>query len=302
MGNVFYKVLNSKRGIIGFRHKIVDIDEEMVVKLLKPREPDTYKKDYGQVLVIAGSMGFAGAAYLTTQSAVRSGAGLVTLCTSKEIQDIMSIKLNEAMTINFDQGDKIGNLAVKADCIAIGPGMGANETTRNILKEILELAECPVIIDADGLNVLQNNLDILERKNGPVILTPHYGEMSRIANLSVEDIKDNKIEVAREFAKENQVILLLKDHNTIITDGDYVLRNTSGNSAMSSGGMGDTLTGIIASMVAQGYEPMEAVAIATFIHGYCADKLSKEMFCVNATHIIEEIPFIIRDLINLKDQ
>lgn len=291
---------NNRLSFMGFRHKPTEVDFGMVRNILRKRNNNSYKGDYGQVLVIAGSMGFAGAAYLTTQSAVRSGAGLVTLCVPKEIQDIMSIKLTEAMTINFEQSDKIGNIMVKANCIAIGPGMGVGKITLNVIKSTIENADCPIVIDADGLNVLQEKLDILDQKNSTIILTPHYGEMARLTGLSIDEIKKNRCEIARNFAMEHDVIVLLKDHKTIITDGNYVYENTTGNSAMASGGMGDTLTGIIASFIAQGYDPFEATYISAFIHGYCGDRLSENMFCVNATHVVNELPFGIYEIIEGK--
>lgn len=300
MENSFEKLKSNKLSFIGFRHKPMEVDFGMVRNTIVRRKQNSYKGDYGQVLVIAGSTGFTGAAYLTSQAAVRSGAGLVTLCVPKEIQDIMSIKLTEAMTINFEQSDKIGNIIVKSNCIAIGPGMGASKLTLNVVKNTIENAECPIVIDADAINVLQERLEILERKSNAIILTPHYGEMARLTGLSIDEIKANKVEVARKFAKEHDVIVLLKDHRTIITDGETVYENSSGNSAMASGGMGDTLTGIIASFIAQGYEPLEATYISAYIHGYCGDRLAESMFCVNATHIINELPFGIYEIIEGK--
>lgn len=279
------------------RHRTTALDFDLARDILEPREQDTYKGDYGSVMVIAGSRGFTGAAYLTTQAAVRSGAGLVTLCVPKEIQDILSVKLQEAMTINFGESDRIGNTIVKADAIAIGPGMGHNRQTYNILETTIHNAECPMVIDADGINVLQNNLKLISEKNDAIILTPHYGEMARLVNMSIDEIKENRFEVAKNFARDNDVIVVLKDHRTIITDGNHVYENTSGNSAMASGGMGDALTGIIASFIAQGYEPIKAALLGVFIHGYTGDKLAEDMFCVNATHIIEELPYAIKELI-----
>ena len=300
MENSFEKFKNNKLRFMGFRNKPIEVDFGMVRDTLVKRRQNSYKGDYGQVLVIAGSMGFAGAAYLTTQGAIRSGAGLVTLCSPKEIQDIMSIKLTEAMTINFEQSDKIGNIIVKSNCVAIGPGMGVSKLTLNIVKNTIENADCPIVIDADGINVLQERLEILEQKNNAIILTPHYGEMARLTGLSIEYIKENKVDVAREFARKHDVIVLLKDHRTIITDGEVVYENSSGNSAMASGGMGDTLTGIIASFIAQGYDPLEATYISAYIHGYCGDKLAENMFCVNATHLIDELPYGIYEIIEGK--
>lgn len=300
MVNPLETLKKNKLSSFIFNNKEIKVDENIVKNLLKVRDNEAYKGDFGQVLVIAGSRGYSGAAFLAAQAAVRSGAGLVTLCTPKELQDIMSIKLTEAMTITYEDTDKINNIVAKSDVIAIGPGMGNSRLTYNILSETILKSDCPLVIDADGLNVLQGNLDILQCKNNRIILTPHYGEMARLTGLSIEEIKEDKVKIAKDFARSNEVILLLKGYRTIITDGDDVFINTTGNSAMASGGMGDTLTGVIASFIAQGYEPLEATYLAAYIHGYCGDKLAENMFCVNATHIIQELPFIIKDLLNIE--
>lgn len=287
-----------KKSIVSNLHSICvkpyKLNDDFISSCFEERKTDGYKGDYGRVLVIAGSKGYSGAAYLVTEASVRSGAGLVTLCTHRELQGIMSIKLNEAMTMNFEETDKINNIVTKSNVIAIGPGMGNSKLTYNILKEIITKSECPIVIDADGINVLQQNLELLELKNNQIVLTPHMGEMSRLTGLSIEEIKNDKIKVAREFAELNNVIVLLKDHNTIITDGKSVYINTTGNSAMASGGMGDTLTGIIASFIAQGYDPLKATFMSAYIHGFCGDILSKDMFCVNATHLIDFLPYGIK--------
>ncbi|WP_454052915.1 NAD(P)H-hydrate dehydratase [Clostridium sp. Marseille-Q7071] len=299
MGN---SLQNFKNTIFTNLHNIyfkeIKLTEEFIISSLKKRKIDGHKGDYGRVLIISGSKGYSGAAYITTQAAVRSGAGLVTLCTHKELQDIMSIKLCEAMTVNFEETDKINNIVEKSNVIAFGPGMGNSRLTFNILKEILTKSECPIVIDADGLNVLQGQLELLEYKNNEIILTPHLREMARLTGLTIEEIKENKVKIAKEFAKIHNIILLLKGYNTIITDGTVVYINTTGNSAMASGGMGDALTGVISSFIAQGYEPLKATYLGAYIHGYCGDLLSEEMFCVNATHLIEYLPYSIKKLMD----
>ncbi|MEG0772769.1 NAD(P)H-hydrate dehydratase [Clostridium sp.] len=300
MGKALDILKNNKMSALIFNNKEVRVDEDVVRNTLIPRDKEGYKGDFGRVLVIAGSRGYSGAAFLTTEGVVRSGAGLVTLCIPKELQDIMSIKLTEAMTINYEETEKINSIVAKSDVIAIGPGMTNSRLTYNILSETILKSECPIVIDADGLNVLQSNLELLQMKNNQIILTPHYGEMARLTRMTIDEIKEDKIRIAKKFAKEHEVILLLKGHRTIITDGSDVFINTTGNSAMASGGMGDVLTGIIASFIAQGYEPLEATYLATYIHGYCGDKLAETMFCVNASHIIEELPFIIKEIFDRK--
>lgn len=274
------------------------IDKKMVKKKIINRDKYSYKGNYGRVTVIASSKGFTGAGVISAQAAVRSGAGLVTLCCTSDVQDIVSSKLLEAMTANLDDDESLQNLLKKSDVIAIGPGMGNDNGTLRILEKVVKESECPLVIDADAINVLQGNLHLLEGKKGKVILTPHLGEMSRITGIPIDTIKEKRLDIAREFAYKYRIIILLKGYNTIITDGETSIINSTGNSAMASGGMGDCLTGMIASLTAQGYSPMEAAYMSAYIHGYCGEKLSKEMFCVNAGHVLEHIPYYIKQIMD----
>lgn len=293
---IIEKIGIPKSAINKFHNNEFIMDRNMIKNNLVKRDKYCYKGDYGKVTIFAGSKGFTGAAYICSEGAVRSGAGLVTLCCHKEIQPILSSKLVEAMTVSFEEESRIEELIDKSDGIAIGPGMGNNKNTLNILKNILNRAKNTVVIDADAINVLKDNLDILVHRNCEVILTPHLGEMSRITGLSVDYIKEHRLEVSQAFAKKNKVVILLKGYNTIITDGNSTIINPTGNSSMASGGMGDCLTGMIASFIGQGYNSMDSACISAFIHGYCGEVLSKEMFCVNATHILNNVPFIIKEL------
>lgn len=272
------------------------IENEDIKKSMFRRDKYSHKGKFGRIAVIAGSKGFAGAAYIATQAAVRSGAGLVTLCCSEVIQQGISNKFIEAMTVSYKDKEKLNEVLKKSNVIAIGPGMGNSEGTFKIVTDTLKLTQCPLVIDADGINVLKDNLHLLKDKKEKVILTPHLGEMSRITNISIEKIEKNRIEIAKQFAKEYDVILLLKGYNTIITNGETTIINTTGNSSMASGGMGDCLTGIIASFIAQGLDPFKAAYMAAYVHGACGDKLSEKMFCVNAQHVLEELPFLIKEL------
>ncbi len=272
------------------------IEKNFIKEKLKRRNKFGHKGDYGRVLVIAGSQGFTGAAYICTQGAVRSGAGLVTLGCYKNIQPVLSSKLVEGMTIQLEDDSKLQKAIEKSDAIAIGPGMGVNDRTLNMVDRILNVSKKNVVIDADGINVLMGNLHILKNKKCGVILTPHLGEMARITGFDIQYIEKNRIKVARDFAAENDVIVLLKGYNTIITDGNAVAVNPVGNSSMASGGMGDCLTGIIVSFAAQKYNLFEAACIAAFVHGYSGEKLSQYMFCVNASHVLKQLPFSIKEL------
>lgn len=285
-----------KDAIHKFHENEYIMDKAFIKKSITKRNKHGYKGDYGRVLIIAGSKGFTGASYIATQGSVRSGAGLVTLCCDEEVQRILSSKLLEAMTLSFNDKGRYKDVLKSSDCIAIGPGMGNNDATFQFVMDTLLNATCPIVIDADGLNVLKDKLHLLEQCKNKVIITPHLGEMSKLTGLSIEDIKQNRIEVAQKFAKKYGCIVLLKGYNTVITDGNKTIINPTGNSAMASGGMGDALTGIIASFVAQGYEPLKATSISAFIHGYTGEKLSKKMFCVNASQLLEELPYVIKEL------
>ena len=255
--------------------------------VLKKRDLQGYKGDYGHVIVIGGSRGFTGAPVITANSAVRSGAGLVTLCIEDKIEDIVIPNLLEAMSCVFSNKTKIDELLKNAAVIALGPGMGKKKTL-DVLKYTLNNSSCPLVIDADGINILHKNMKLLRGKK--VVLTPHLGEFSRLTELDIGKIKKDRLNIAKEFARTHNVILLLKGHRTLITDGKEIYINTSGNPAMANGGMGDSLTGIIASLIAQGYDLLEAACTGAYIHGYIGDELSRERFCVTARDIIEYLP------------
>lgn len=273
------------------------IERQMISKLIKPRDKYSHKGDFGRTLIIAGNEGYTGAAYICTQASVKSGAGLVTLACPKTIQNIMSCKLVEAMTIPLENEDELLKAITRSDSIAIGPGMGDTQKTYQILKKVIENANCPIVIDADGINVIKRDMSLLKKSKNKIILTPHPGELSRITGFSVDEINSNRLDVAKEFAAQNNVILLLKGYNTVITDGHTLAVNSTGTSSMANGGMGDCLTGIIASFISQRYNPLEAACIAAYLHGYCGDELSKKMFCVNASNILEKISSSIKELL-----
>jgi len=271
-------------------------EKSFIAEAIPVRGKQSHKGDFGRVSIIAGSRDFSGAAYIATEAAVRSGAGLVTLCCHDSIKEIMSNKLIEAMTVSFKDKERLNDILMKSDAIAIGPGMGDCVETFKILKDVIQYTNCPIVIDADGINVLKNNLNILKGKRNQIVLTPHLGEMSRITGIPVETIKRNRVDIAKTFAKEYNVIVLLKGFNTVITDGDTLVINTTGNSSMASGGMGDCLTGIITSFIGQGLEPLKAAYVAAYIHGYCGDILSEKNYCVTAREVINKLPLAIKGL------
>lgn len=205
-----------------------------IKNIIKKRNKYSHKGDFGRVSIIAGSERFIGAAYISIQAAVRSGAGLVTLCTKQSITDILKSKLVEAMTMTYEDED-FQDLIMNSDSIAIGPGMGNNNFTLNLVRKILSNEGCPVVLDVEALNVLKDNLNILKDSKRKIVITPHMGEMSRLTGVSINDINEDKVNIAVNFANKYGIIVLLKGYNTIITNWIEVYVNPTGNSKMASG-------------------------------------------------------------------
>lgn len=263
------------------------IDEDYVIDNLIIKDDYAHKGDFGKSVIIAGSRGFYGAAYLSTESCVKSGAGLTTLICDEDIQNIMAIKLNEAMTCAYSDAERVDKLLKSANAVAFGPGLGNTEKTEENLKEVLKKIESPIVIDADGINVFKPEYIV---NSGDCILTPHLGEFSRLTGISINEIEKDRLKHAKKYADENGVIIVLKGKNTIVTDGIRTMVNTTGNSAMANGGMGDTLTGIITSLCGQGYESFTAAVIGVYLHGKCGDSIFKQSQTVNAIDLIKTIP------------
>jgi len=279
------------------------VDEELAYSMFKPRKPDSHKGENGHCLIWAGSVGKTGAAVLAGESALRVGAGLVTLGVPESLNEIFEMKTTEVMTEPIPDDSKQGfnelsipkakNLMKEKDVIAIGPGIGQGAGIDEFVREILLSSEAPIVIDADGLNSLAGQIGVLKKAKAPIILTPHPGEMSRLCKMSVAEIQKDRVGVARKFAKEWNVVLVLKGARTVIAGpkGDVFI-NLSGNEGMASGGMGDVLTGIIAGLLSQKYEPLKAGVLGTYIHGLAGDLAYEEMGGIGivAGDLISRIP------------
>lgn len=268
------------------------VEEHEVRQLVPKRERTGFKGSYGRVLMVAGSEGFTGAALLSGEAAIATGSGLVTLCSHEDTLRVLVPRLKEIMSL-FPQGIEGG--ASRADVVAFGPGLGNTEATLDLLLRVLKTLEEEknghvLVLDADGLNVLEGRTDILKPLSFHVVLTPHLGEMARLTGRTVEDIQEHRVDMAREFAKEHGVVVVLKGYNTIVTDGQEVYVNPTGSSAMAQGGMGDVLTGIIASLAGQGIPPLEAAILGVYLHGRIGDHLTGERYTVKASEVIEAIP------------
>lgn len=242
--------------------------EEMV---LPERRADGHKGSFGRVLVIAGGEHMAGACVLAVKAAYRSGAGLVEVLTLPENVPVLQSTVPEAVIV-MEDGDEVSHLK-KADAVVIGPGMGINSRTRELLKTVLENGECPVVVDADALNVLaEDGLLLLENADtSRLVMTPHVLEMARLAGVEKSQITDDLWGSAKEFVRKYGLTLVLKSASTIVCSGGRTYINTTGNSGMGTGGSGDTLSGIIGGFLAQGMDVADAAMRGVYVHGKAGD-------------------------------
>lgn len=249
--------------------------EKNDLKKLPQRKPYSNKGSYGKVLLIAGSHGMSGAAYLSAAAAYRSGCGLVRIFTPECNRQVLQTALPEAIVTAYSENDNPLMLLRQAmdwaDVIGIGPGLGTAPTAQQLLETVLQEASVPILIDADGLNLLKDNPSLLDSVKVPVILTPHIGEMMRLTGAQKSDITEDILSFASSYAARHHVICVLKDARTIVSDGQRTYLNTSGNHGMAVGGSGDTLTGIICSLLAQGMPPFDGAVLGVYLHGLAGD-------------------------------
>ncbi len=294
---------------VGPRQYLITAD--MVRSHIRPRKQDAHKGDTGHLLLIAASTGKTGAAIMTAGSAIRAGAGLVTLGIPESLNPVLETRLIEAMTFPLPEraagilgGDafaKIMALMADKQCLATGPGLGTNPDTTELICRIIQACEIPIVIDADGLNSLVDRTDILNKLKAPAVLTPHPGEMARLANITTREVQSNRISCAREFAVKFNVHLVLKGARTVIAHPDgSIYINPTGNPGMASGGMGDVLTGIIAGLITQGFPIKKAAQAGVFLHGAAADHLVEKIGPTGflATEVMDEIPQQIKRVVS----
>ena len=257
----------------------------IVRSLLPRRARDTHKGDYGKILLLCGSRGFTGAAALAARGALRTGAGLVYLAVPESIYAIEAVKLTEPVVLPLPEEEgmlceaslsKIGELLPKMDAVLFGSGSGIGPGTEKVLEFLLKNAECPLVLDADGITLAARHKDILRDRLAPTILTPHDGEFARL-----KPIDAPRPEQTMAMARELGAVLLRKGHRTLITDGCVCWENRTGNPGMATGGSGDVLSGIILSLLGQGLSPMEAAAAGAWLHGAAGD-------------LVEELPRLLK--------
>lgn len=286
------------------------IIDESLRKLLLKRKKNSHKGDFGRSLIIGGSRGMTGSMFLSSRACIKSGAGLIYTLVPEMLENIMSIKLTEEI-IKIAKDDGKGHFIDKSlkdilnhvkgmDAIAIGPGMGRNSSNAYILEELIKNIEVPMVIDADGINALSKNKDILLNKNSEIIITPHPGELSRLIDVSIEEIQENRVFYSKYISRKYNIVIVLKGHHTIVCSKDDIYINYTGNPGMATAGSGDVLTGIITSFVAQGMKGFDASKLGVYIHGLAGDlaKNKKGEYGMMASDILENIPYIIKMIIN----
>jgi len=297
------------------------LDEKKIKSNLFTREdipPDlffrplsSHKGNFGHLLVIAGSRGMTGAAALVSLAALRVGAGLVTLGIPQSLNPILEVKLTEVMTLPLpetEEGtisskalDKINKFACRCKALVLGPGLSTQEETKELVKKVMTSLKIPLVLDADGINALIENIELITRYPAPIIITPHPGELSKLLSLSIPEVQKDRILSSRILAEKTQKVVILKGARTVITDeqgNSWV--NSTGNPGMASGGSGDVLSGMIGGFLVQGIDPPMAAKVGVYLHGLAGDLAvkEKEQLSLIAGDILENIPRTIRSLKN----
>lgn len=286
-----------------------EITVQLVKSLLPVRSPEAHKGVFGKLLVLAGSRRMPGASMMCTMAALRMGAGTVTLASPESVSAITAPHLMEAMPLPLPETSAGGCAPSAADTLlaflagatafVAGCGLTAAPETLELLRKVLPQVQCPLVLDADGLNCVSKDLDLLKNLKAPAVLTPHPGEMARLAGMTVEQVNENSVAVAKLFAREYGVTVVLKGHRTIVALPDGKLfQNTTGNAGLAKGGSGDVLAGMIGALAAQGILPQDAALCGVCLHGLAADRLDRRMsqYSMLARDVIEEIPFVLKDL------
>lgn len=245
---------------------------------LPPRSKEGHKGNYGRVLIVGGSVGLSGAPVLAAEAALRGGAGLVTVAVPRSVLDaalrqpaLMSLPLACDRNGNVLLSSVHEILGANADVLAIGPGLGRHRAAFHLAIRLLEKSDKPIVLDADGLNAIAGRSSVLDNRASATILTPHVAEFSRLSGQSIVDIQLDRVGSARAFAERRRVILVLKGHETVVTDGARAFVNKTGNPGMATAGAGDVLTGLTAALLGQTLDAFTAACLAVHLHGLAGD-------------------------------
>jgi NAD(P)H-hydrate epimerase len=261
------------------------LDREYIAPLLKLRNPESHKGDYGHALLIAGNKGRMGAALLSARACLRTGVGLLTVNVPEDERQVIQVALPEAMLMMREEGGDIN----KFSAIGIGPALGVADEHMQLLENIFDIYSKPVVLDADALTLLAAHQSYWAAIPAGSVLTPHSAEFDRMFGESENHLQ--RVEKALQLSLVHPWIIVLKSHRTIIAANGIAYMNTTGNAGLAKGGSGDVLTGIILSLLTQGYCPLEAASIAVYLHGLAADIAVKDqsMESLLASDVIEHI-------------
>ncbi|ACV29004.1 Nicotinamide nucleotide repair protein [Anaerococcus prevotii] len=273
--------------------------DEYFKKIFPKRKKDTHKGDYGKIAILGGSSGMSGSVYLSSMAALRTGAGLVYNIVPKSISNILQIKTNEQIILPLDSFNIINNeenlrkinyYLKDKDILAIGPGMGQDDSLNSLINSIFKDFSGKILIDADGLNAISSDIKILKNHKN-LVLTPHIMEFSRLTKLSLDQINSDRIGLAKKFARDKGVILVLKSEETIVTDGFRIYINKIGNPGMATAGSGDVLSGVISALLHR-LDNYEAACLGVYIQSLAGDLASKDLCedSIIASDIVNHIP------------
>lgn len=292
--------------------RFVDCDGDSIItpvlieNIIPERASDIHKGDCGRLFVLAGSKGLTGAAIMASKAALRCGAGLITLGCPRSLNTVFECSLTEVMTLPLDDkdgvidctdSDIIRNRAASSDCTLAGPGLTCCDTVEKITELLTQSCTKTLILDADGINALAKNINILNNRKCDVILTPHIGEFSRLTGISTKEILTNPAKYAKDFATQNNLTVVLKSHRTVVATADgIVYTNILGNPGMATGGTGDVLAGSIAAFSAQGMSCKDAALTGVYIHSLAADMVAEKIgeYGLTPGDIINALPYAIK--------
>jgi NAD(P)H-hydrate epimerase len=286
------------------------LEREEMAALLPSRPRYSHKGQYGHMLIVAGSRGKTGAAFMAAKACLMSGAGLVTLGVPESLMDVFQARVTEEMCLPLpDSGDGTlsskaidsikGFLKNSADALAIGPGIGVSNETKALIQKLATTVNVPTVMDADALNCLEKKTGALKKAKAPLVLTPHPGEFARMSGLRIEDVEANRIDTALAFSQKSGATLVLKGVPTVVAEPDgETFINTTGNPSMAKAGAGDVLTGMVASFIGQGLSSLDAARLGVYVHGMAGDLAASEfgLLSVLASDIIGAIPEAFKSL------
>ncbi len=290
------------------KKKIYLTEYKSIQNIIPAKRPDAHKGCFGRITAVCGSRKMPGAAIMSVLAAERCGIGLITAASAAENVTAMSVKIPEAMYeplptdengfILRKSAGRILKVSEKATALLLGCGLGVTDDTKALVRELIEKINCPIILDADGINCISDSIDIIKEARSGIIITPHPAEMSRLTGKSVSQVQCDRLGTAAEFADKYGAVMVLKGAGTIVTDGKTAFVNPTGNPGMAKGGSGDVLSGMIASFAAQSIDLMDAAVLGTYLHGTAGDRAAERlsMQSMRPTDIIEELPGIFKEL------